>query len=356
MKTAIAAILCACLFVGCIKKLADDTPRYGAVVGDCVVPLPAGLKSWGAPVSLEYTGKSLWIWPGVTRSDDSEVRHSAAWVDDPEAVCTGGVSLLEDGGQLRSLLKLNAEESADNASRTDGRRWLLSATGGFVHQGRGYLYYEKILQGPGVMEASSVGMGLCILESGGKECVRGRPQVIPGAPTLLWDRASRLWNRGALVADDGYAYLYGCQGASTFRDFCYVARVLPDQAADPGAYKSRAAFDSWGDNSWGAEKLFENSGAVTVARNDHLGKYEAVCGNIWDATLEVRLGDKPWGAFKHPHLLVEAIKPESWFIDGGRQHSALQNGGRRLVLTYYTNAEGGARGLHLITFRIDWEG
>ena len=109
--------------MGCVKELGNDAPALGQVDHDCVVPLPEGVETWGAPVSIEYPDGSLWIWESVTLTG-GETRHNvAAFVKSVDAVCNGELSLITDvGGLPVSLVELDEAEMQWNTNRTDGRR------------------------------------------------------------------------------------------------------------------------------------------------------------------------------------------------------------------------------------------
>lgn len=353
----------ACLLVfvvaqaGCIEPLGEESlerDRLGEVTGDCVVPMPAELASWGAPIGLEYADGSLWIWNGVETVEGTTLGGVAARVPSIEAACAGDLDWIRGtGGALASLVSLSPEEEADNAARQDGTRWVLQAEGGFVHEGRGYLYYEKILAGPGFFDALPVGTGLCLVEPGADSCERTTPQVVPDEPTLLFGAGVRRPNQGAFVAADGWAYLWGCLRAAAFTDLCGLWRVRPEDALVPSAYEVRGAFGTWVEDPAGQETLIESSGAVTAAPIPALGEVLVVSTDIWDSTLYALVGSSPWGPFDEPERLAELAAPEEWFVDGGRLHMGLaQEAGRGLAFSYHTSAEGEAHGLHLISYRL----
>lgn len=348
---------------GCVVHLGDERagiarPTDGTVAGDCVVPRPARLSSWGAPVSLDWPDGSLWIFPSVQTADGTEIRAAAAWVPSVEAACAGALEWrIDSNGELASLVVLTAEEQAANAARTDGRRVALSVTGGFVHGDRAALYYESQLVGPGLFDLARRGTGLCRLD--GRDagaCTRARPTVVDGDPTLLWGADARRWNQGALVAGDGYVYLYGCQQVAAFTHPCALARVRPDEAADPAAYVFRGAFDPWVTDPWNAAALLDSAGALTIAPSPAHRRLLLVDADIWTPSLRARLVEAPWGPFPSPAPLAPAIAPKTFFIDGGRLHPGLaRDGGRRIALSYATRTDGapeGRDGLHLITFQF----
>jgi hypothetical protein len=355
------ALLClaACVVLGgCVKELGEEKlgrSTLGYTVDDCIIPVPSGLENLHAPVSIEYPDRSLWIWESVTLGTGTQVRTAAATVTSIDDACNGSFAFITEGtGDPTSLLSLTPEEHTENQTRTDGKEIRLRPTGGFAFEGRGYLYYEKILAGPGFFEATVLGVGLCIIEPAGQTCIRVMPDIYPGEPSLLFDRREWPGNRGAFLADDGYVYLHGCLHAAAFEDLCTVAQVLPAQAADPAQYLYYNGFSGWIDDPWNATVSFETSGLVTPSFNPYLDRYVVTTPNIWESTIEVRVSSTPGGSFGDPFVLFDAVGPEDWFIGGGVEHSALGSAdGRTIAVTYYTDATGPDNGLHLITFRFD---
>jgi hypothetical protein len=280
----------------CTHTIDQDIPgsRAGEVVADCVVPL----ADRGAPTSLEYDadGVSLWIW-----------EDARALIRSAEGACRGEIEPL--AGPAVPLLP---EEEAENAARTDGRRIAVGPLGGFVAAGQGYLYYEKVLRGPGVFDSQPLGTGVCVLPSRTDPCVR--------TGQLLWTTA-RPWGGSGFVDGDGYAYIVSCQHAAAFEDVCGTARVRPGEAADASAY----TFLDF-DGQFGADP----GGAVTVLRDTGIAR-----------------SDVPGGPFRLATIMFPAVAPESFFIGGGREHRALRVG-EVTAVTYDSRPSG----LHLVTFRF----
>lgn len=331
-----------------------DRSRVGEVVEDCVVPLAAELGSWGAPVSLEYPDRSLWIWPEATVADGTVVRNVGALVYSAAGACRGEMEFVMDAdGSPVSLIELTPEEEEENATRTDGRRTELAITGGFVHEGRGFAYYKKILAGPGFFDSETVGTGVCVMEAPSEPCGRTTPSVDPAEPTLLWTRDGRPLDRGAFLATDGFAYVWGCLHAAAFLDPCSVARVTPGEAADPSAYRFASWDGEWIDDAANAGALFDNPGAVTPGYSAFLERFTIVTANIWDSTIELRRSDAASSGFDDPVRLFDAAPPAEWFIEGGIEHSGLaEENGRTIAVSYFTSASGPEQGLHLVTFRF----
>lgn len=336
------------LAAGCVEELRNESAALGELIGDCVVAPPPGVNRLPAPISVDHGGRSLWIFESLEAP--FEIRNAAAYVDSVGTACAGTIELLtDDAGAPVSLIGLTPAEVQRNGERNDGRREIVAARGGFEHDGRAYIYYDKLVAGPGSFDAELVGTGLCILAD--RECVRARPEVYADEPTLLWTRGERTFNRAGLVAGDGYAYLYGCFHAAAFTDLCAVARVRPDQAAEPAAYQYRG-FDDWIDDPWDAVVLFESSGPISVISSDFLGSTVAITTDSFASTLGVSAADQPDGDFSKRRPIIDAIPSPSFFIGGGSVHPELGSAdGRVIAATYSTDGEPG--GLHLVTYRFN---
>ncbi|HJX62371.1 MAG TPA: hypothetical protein VJ860_00290, partial [Polyangia bacterium] len=110
----------------CNDHIDEEASSVGQLTSDCVVPVPDGVRSLDAPVSLEYTDGSLWIWRSLELSDGQIVPNASAFVTDATQACGSGVSLgLDAAGAPASLLALTPQETAANAARSDGRQLAL---------------------------------------------------------------------------------------------------------------------------------------------------------------------------------------------------------------------------------------
>jgi len=348
---AIMLALCFCAGCGVVMDTETSVSRLGTVTGDCVVPVPAGLEALGAPVSLEFAEGSLWIF-GETRltqpntTGSNTIPNSAALVRSVNDACTGHLEVLPDAnGAPAPFIALTPEEEAENAARTDGKRISVTPRGGLVWQGKGYLYYDVLLLGPGVFDMEWLGTGLCVTPAAGSACAR------QGA--LLWSGAQSSWGSSGFVDNDGYVYLIRCFHAAAFEDLCGVTRVMPENMADPEAYRFYNGFNGWVEDPRNFTVAFDGPGAVTLGYNAFLGQYTAISANIWDSSIEMRVAPSPSGPWENSHRLFPAVKPDSWFISGGTEHPALRSAdGRILAITYHTTSTTGPSGLHLVSFQL----
>ncbi|HKA87984.1 MAG TPA: hypothetical protein VKE22_09975 [Haliangiales bacterium] len=314
------------LVAACSHELAEEAPgsRAGEVVADCVVPLRGALAGHGAPASLEYDadGPSLWMW-----------EDARAIVRSADAACRGEMDVLS--GPIVPLLP---GEIAENQARTDGRRIAVAPIGGFVAAGRGYLYYEKSLRGPGIFDAQHLGTGVCVVDAMTSACAR--------TPDLLWT-VGRPWGGSGLVAADGYAYVVSCLGIAAFTELCETARVRPEAAADASAYTFLGFDGSFGADPSNGAVVLDGTNLASPSFVPSLGAYVVVFPNIFAPSLEVARSDAPGGPFGSRTRLFPAIAPDTFFIGGGREHRALRRDDT-VAITYDTRPSG----LHLVTFRF----
>lgn len=285
---------------GCVTLIEEHDAPIGEVVRDCVVP---GVTE--PPVSLEYDDHSRWIW-----EDASAIGGCEVTLEPP-------------------VLGLSDEEVAANAARTDGKQLALRPTGGVVADDVGYLYYEHVLRGPGLFDEEVLGTALCVLDGDG--CARVSPDV-------MWTPDTRALNRGGLVVGDR-AVIAGCRSIAPLDDPCTLSSVAVADLRDPAAYETVA---------W---EVVNNAGAVTLAPFED--GYALVTMDIFEAAVDVRRSDTADRDYGHAVTAFEVAPPEEWFVRGGREHRALREGPRELVVSY-----GNDDGVHLATFRSfegSWE-
>ena len=254
----------------CIQSLDQEESRLGAVVDDCLVPVPAGVDDLAAPVTLEFEGGSVWIWESLTMADGSEVRSAFALVESAKQVCTTGPTLVVDEAKAPvSALPLSAAEIADDAVREDGKRLVLVPSGGFVHDEVGYLYYEERLNGPGFFDSEFLGRGLCVFREGPTQpCER----ISVAGSTRLWTTETPPLNRGGVVSGD-YAILYGCFRPAAFEDMCLAFRAPLAKLEDPGAYEVFNVFNGWGQDFTNGSVVMKHTGSLSIQWNNYLDKY-----------------------------------------------------------------------------------
>lgn len=337
---------------GCLTHLDDETSAIGEVVGDCVVPAPAGVAALHAPVALEYPDRSLWLWSSLPASDGGTLVTPSAWASSAGDVCARGPRLVVDsGGAPVSLLALSADEVAANAARTDGKRLALAPLGGLVDAGTGYLFYRHELLGPGLLDVEDLGTGLCTLAAGADGCAR----VTAAGATVLWPPGARVLDRGGLVVGDR-GLVFGCRAAAAFVDPCTVAGAPRDRLTDPAAWQVWSVFDGWQDAQVRGTTVSDEPGPFTVSAYD--GGFLATRMDLFTARVEVRRSPRATDGYGHRVAAFAALPPTSWFVNGGREHAGLREDGEpRTIHVSYATDNPAAPGLHLVSFRFfgRWE-
>ena len=329
----------------CIDTIEQETSAVGQVTSDCVVPVPDGVRSLDAPVSLEYTDGSLWIWRSLELADGQIVPNASAFVSDATQACGSGVSLgLDAAGAPASLLALTPQETAANAARSDGRQLALVPFGGFVYAGLGYLFYDHALVGPGIFDEESQGTGLCVRADQAVTCNR----VTVNGDTILWKPDQRILNSGGLVVDDR-ALVYGCRRVASFSTLCTVSGAPLDALEVPSAYQAYNLFNGWVDQLPDASVLADELGPVTVSAFS--GAFMATTLDIFESRFYVRRMPSATGEMDRRIAIFDAFPPASWFSGGGREHSGLRRSPRTIHVSYSTSGVA-APGLHLATFRF----
>lgn len=349
----ISWVLCALPMAACVTTIAEHDSPIGEIVRDCVVPPPADVAALDAPVSLEYPDRSLWLWEELPGTDGRPRRGVAAWVSSVEDGCAGLALIADGAGAPVAVLALTPQEEADNASRTDGKRLALAPTGGVVHAGTGYLFYDLIERGPGLFDVTTLGTGLCALAPGATACARVADTT--GA-TRLWTPTTRVLDRGGVVVPDAEApggaraVIAGCRRVAAFDDPCVVTGAPAAALADPTAYQVYSVFAGWVDALTDATTFTDAPGALTLAPYDD--GFLATAMAIFDNQIVVRRSARVTDGYGHALAAFDVVAPAAWpFVRGGREHAALRPTPRSIVISYATDGAA-APGLHLVAFRF----
>jgi hypothetical protein len=290
----------------CIDHIDEEASSVGQLISDCVVPVPDGVRSLDAPVSLEYTDGSLWIWRSLELADGQIVRNASAFVSDATQACGSGVSLgLDAAGAPASLLALAPQKTAANAARSDGRQLALVPFGGFVYAGLGYLFYDHAVVGPGIFDEESQGTGLCVRADHTVTCDR----ATVNGDTILWKPDQRILNSGGLVVDDR-ALVYGCRRVTSFSTLCTVSGAPLDALEVPSAYQAYNLFNGWVDQFPDASVLADELGPVTVSAFS--GAFMATTLDIFESRFYVRRMPSATGEMDRRIAIFDALAPASW--------------------------------------------
>ena len=328
----------------CIVAIDEERSAVG-VTHDCLVPTPAGVARLSAPVSLEFGDRSLWIFDFVELDSGERVFNAAAFVTSVEEVCGAGPLLQRNADSMpTSLLALTAEERRSNRERADGRQLQLQPTGGLVHQGTGYLYYDHALVGPGLFDREHLGTGLCVLPIGAQRCNR----LVRNGGSILWAPAESVLNQGGFVVD-GRAYIYGCRQVAEFTAPCVVFGVPIDDIESPPAYKVLSFFAGWVDELERGSTVVNALGALTVAEAE--AGIVAVVVDTFESRAYVRRAKGPDEALGRAIASFDLAVPNSLFVVGGRAHASLRRSSLEFHVSYLSD-DPAEPGLHVTTFRL----
>ena len=233
-----------------------------------------------------------------------------------------------------ALLDFTAEEREQGLATEDGYRLALVPLSGFVVDGQGYLYYEKSLE-RGVFDVVRIGVGVARLPFAGP-AERLSPKRFISEPTLLWldSRGGRAGS--ALLGKDGLAYVYDTFIQSEWSLQTFVARVSPDQVADPAAYRYFGD-DEWVDTPERARPLLVGLTSLSVVHNPYLDRYVFLFPGLLSDTVIGRIADFPWGSFGEMQPLYEGTPPTDFWIRDVAAHQAFASAdGRTFLTSYYT--------------------
>lgn len=354
MLGAVGVVGALCAASACTTSL-DEEPLFGEVTSRCEMVTPAVIETQSSPIPLAFEDGAAFLfgetWLKEVDANGSRLRDNTfARVRDVEAACDGDLDYaLDDDGQPLQVIALNEEERAFNASSDD--RIVLWPIGAFVFEERAVVYYDKVqLAGGDYFEGTRVGTGVCVMEPGGA-CIRATPNVFVDEPTLSWLWPTPSFGQGALLAEDGRAYLYSCDKRGDFDHRCRTARVDPEHATDPSAYEYLRFGDEWSDRPEDSVDDIEDQTAMSVVWNEYVGRYITFAARLLDENIELRRAPEAWGQWSAAISLFEAETPSDWFVGDVRVHPALQTNEREVVLTYHSSTEDGS-GNHLATFRL----
>ena len=273
------------------------------------------------------------------------VTNASALVTSAAAACTDGPALRRGAdGTIASLLALDDKELAADATRTDGKHRWLTPTGGFVHEGRGYLYYAHE-EGAGFLDSRSVGTGLCVIDPGATTCRR----VEVGGSTVLWTDEQRTLDQGGLVIGDR-AVVYSCRSLAELSRICTASGAPLDRIEDPTAYQYLSIFNGWVDDPLLASVLTTDLGPITVSH--YQGTILPTILDPFGGSVYVRPTKSAYEPFDHAVHAFTIVPTEGLFPGGGREHAALRTMPREIDVSY-TVEEAGATKLHLATFQFN---
>jgi hypothetical protein len=310
----------------------EGDPRFGSSKERCVIPSSASVK-----FSLNYPEGVYLI------SADAGLGFALLGDDDPCQELVAGGSVERPAVRL---LDFTAEEREQGLATEDGYRLVLAPLSGFLVDGQGYLFYEKSLQRD-IFDVVRIGVGVARLPFAGP-AERLSPKRFISEPTLLWldSRAGRAGS--ALLGKDGLAYVYDTFVQSEWDFETFVARVSPDEVADPTAYRYLGD-DEWVDTPERRRPLLQGMTSLSVVHNQYLDRYLFVFPELLSDTVIGQTADFPWGSFGKMERLYEGTAPTDFWIRDVAGHQAFASAdGRTFLTSYYTAPPDEPAGLRLV--------
>lgn len=334
----------------CTVDLGDASPEIAPFADSrdrCVLVTPPNVIENG-PFSLVFPEGSDFVF-GETIIDPNGAPtflHSTAALADGSLDPCAPIYVHGADGQLTTMLDLSDEERAADSARNDGRQTVLWPISGFATPAGGMIFYQKVLF-KNYFDTVNVGVGVARIGYG-KAATRLMPNKLPGEPTLTWLSPQADWGTGAIFAADGLAYVYGCFERSQFDFDCRVARVAPEQAGDPDAYRYYAGDSGWVDRVEQAAVVYQGAVRLSGSYSAHLDAYVFVHSGILENNIYATTAPSPWGPFGARVLLFEGIAPKDFFLGDVNAHPGFGSAdGQRLLVSYRT-APSGVASVHFV--------
>jgi len=329
------------------EHLEDLSPAFADVRELCVQSPPKGV-SQGTALSLALPAGSSFFFGDTIVTEDAAVAflpNTAALVTDAAKPCAFDYQR-DAAGALEVPIALTEEERAFDEERTDGRRTALWPRGGFAAGDTGYVFYQKVAMAD-YFDVAEMGTGVARIRAG-EPAERLAVQRDAEEPLLTWVAPNFDWATGALLGNDGLAYVYGCYQRAAFDVGCRVARVDPEHVAEPDAYAYYDFDGEWSDRveraSWVVSGATNLSGFYSTA----LGRYVLVYSEFLGNRVYFVTAPEPFGPFSEPVVLTTGLAPREYWIGRVDVHPGLGSAdGRRFVFGYHTDNPA-APGLHLV--------
>lgn len=158
------------------------------------------------------------------------------------------------------------------------------------------------------------------------------PRWLFEAKDVVWGANAPLYGSSVLT-HAGKVYLYA--GGSPTR----LARVAPEQVADLSAHEYWTG-QGWSKNAAAAAALPGSGPELSVRANPYLGGFVMVYTPPFGKTIDLRFAPAPEGPWSGARQIArcQPVDEVAMFY-GAKQHAELDTeGGRRIVITYNTNA------------------
>jgi hypothetical protein len=329
------------------EHLEDLSPPFADVRELCVQSPPAGV-SQGTAFSLALpTGSSFFFADTVVEEGAtlSFLPNTEALATDTETPCAFDY-LRDSNGDLHVPIPLTEEERALDESRTDGRRTALWPRGGFVAGEAGYVFYQKVALAD-YFDVAELGTGVAQIRAD-EPAERLKVERYPEEPLLTWLAPNSDWGTGALLGNDGMAYVYGCYQRASFDVGCRVARVDPARVAEPDAYRYYDFDGHWSDRVERASWILSGATNLSGFYSAALGRYVLLYSEFLGNRVYAVTAPEPFGPFSEPVVLTTGLSPQQFWIGRVDVHPGLGSvDGRRFVFGYHTDNPT-APGLHLV--------
>lgn len=292
----------------------------------------APLHHHGPGVALDFDSQTYLVLPDIWTRDGHLIPSGGATFPGPDELCETGLTYVEQDGNPIEVLP-RTEEERSIADKTEGaERIALWPTSGFVHEGGGFVFYEKLLV-RGYFDIEPLGVGVARISAGGVA-----ERLTPGEEELFAPGRFR-WGSGSVLGRDGFAYVYGCDSSDAFSQPCAVARVSPRDIGDRAAYEYLDGSGNWSRDPDDAAPTFEGAGSISTLWNPHLGRFLMVSAPTFSTELMARSPAAPFGPFDRP------LEPHSLFVGKTASDFGLGNvqqlgaEGRHVFVLYSDGAE-----------------
>lgn len=329
------------------EQLEDLSAPSVSVHELCVQTPPAGV-SQGTALSFALPEGNAFLFGETVVEEESSLAflpNTEALVRDAEEPCAFEY-LREASGHLQVPIALTEEERASDESRADGRRTALWPLGGFAVGDAGYVFYQKVTLSD-YFDVAHVGTGVARVRAG--EAAERLPvQGYREEPLLAWAAPNADWGTGALMGNDGLAYVYGCYQRAALDVGCRVARVQPEHVAEPDAYRYYDIDGVWSDRVERAAWVFTDASNLSGFYSKELRRYVFVYSELLGNRVYAVTAPEPFGPFSEAIELTTGLAPHKFWIGRVDVHPGLGSAeGDRFVFGYHTDSPA-APGLHLI--------
>lgn len=254
------------------------------------------------------------------------------------------------------------EEAFNEAHRGDpcaetpcGARWA-AWPGAPVYdeaRDRAVLFYGLIYAEPGDFNFHGVGQGVALWSSFEAKVERQMIDAKQEHPTLLFQENEPAYGLGATVKD-GLLYSFACSSDDSFAPPCSLARVALESVLD------RAAWQYWDGAAWSSDiksaaTLFDGASILSVAYNEHLGRYTAVYSAPLSNDVLLRTAPELTGPWSDPvKLFVADRKTSEGNVYDANQHAEYQEDGGRVLYVSHSRPTGqGWFGAEIAVVRVE---